>query len=431
MRKTLYILILLTLIATPASYGQTVHETLREGTATNDAAIIRQWLYQPIRYYSRSGHHYITIPSNAYNSVDKILLNTNIVVKDMRVLDNTLYFCGSHNNSGFVGTINLPLNPAFTMVGIFDTYFEREDISILTKMVVFKDQQDVKVVALGNSDTATHNDKIILECTFRNNNPTFTQIIKPYSNTSPEYLSDVILTDNYVAFVGTIAGNDGFVIHTCPRSSDIYSGYGQCYFYPYSESVAISGYIGTSLESDKVAVAACTGNRATDNMEIQIHTIDLASMSMLSSQSIPFGQNKADLIDMVYLPEIESIILLTPFQFASQTALYNTFLEIKPSPSANYSATGIFDTQLPYRSTDIASPTSFFGAARSTWFRHRPSAASESSPCYSLDITPVTVQETLSPINRLHIPNQHTPTYHNGIGLCLIENNIITISCTE
>lgn len=68
MRKTLHILILLTLMATPASYGQTVHETLREGTATNDAAIIRQWLYQPIRYYSSSEHHY-----NRYCFANKLL----------------------------------------------------------------------------------------------------------------------------------------------------------------------------------------------------------------------------------------------------------------------------------------------------------------------------------------------------------------------
>lgn len=430
--KVLFSIITILLLASHSVFGQVSHIRYSEGNADGEASIIRNWMGCSLRYYHGSGSGIIALAGHNPTTVDKIPLAPGMAVEDMRVLNNDLYFCGSYQQSAFIGRIDLhSLWAGNPTQGIFYTVFS-DDVYSLRRMVVFNDGNSIHVIALGSSSPSPAiADHLILECTYQNNLIGNAEIIFPGRFNYREIVDEVILTDNHVAFVGHLIDSNGVVIHPCPRSSSVLASFGQCSYYSYPDAVTISPFIGTCLSADSIAVASCVGILSNSATEIRLHSFDLTSMAMLSHQSVAIGEEKLIPQELIYFPEQESLILLTPYPFAGSTNMFSTFFYLHPFASSSYNVPGMYNPRIKYQSIDKVFSNFFFAAGGDKWFLHQLAPTFVPANCYRVDEAVATLKSLIEPTPLAHF-HMTRSTQKSSIGeLCPIENNIFSIDCVQ
>lgn len=247
-------------------------------------------------------------------------------VKDMRVYGTLLYFCGRHNSCGFIAVLDLHDMFTHAMSGtsptsaaVSYTDLNPQYVSSLEKLVVYGDGNGVTplpltyanehIAAIGKGGTATTADRVAVHIKYNNFPMTPPPVYSPYTidvqvvddNTSPgaEPLAEVLLTDDYVAFVRYRYSSDEYVIHRCDRNN-LVGTYGTVCRYAVPHDEVIFNLDGEALEGNNIALATCAPTDMTYNdYEIRIRNIDLSNWVMFNSQYIPVDEAKQD-VAVVY-----------------------------------------------------------------------------------------------------------------------------------
>lgn len=370
---------------------QTKNALIRYYSPTEAVAVYRNYRATPSPVFYTT---VCVVDNSGYiHSVD---LDDGYDVFDMEVVGNYLFMCGRHNTSkAFIGCLKIP--DIFTSSTRVNYHIIPGDISDFKKMVAFVDQNsDIKVVALGTFHYITPplilslcsisgitscpppytcGLDFIIETTNPQNYPPGNL---PYDmkfitdgTEIPEIIDDIVLTDNYVVFIGqgSMGGNLGLTMHPCPKTS-ILPNFNDYYLYPTVDE-RFDHYTGCHMCADTIAVA--TRGRYLSSgwseWDTRIRVIDAASHVMTSSQAFDLNDYKSDPIDMVYLKNEKTLVLLEDIKYPPASGVNNySFIFLNPyqtfsgTPTPNpplagyppYSAKGFFEStrSLPFWSMD-------------------------------------------------------------------------------
>ena len=252
----------------------------------------------------------------------RIPVSLSYEVKDMKVYGNLLYFCGRHNSCGFIAMLNLhdmflhatgggipPTSAAISYTDLNPQY-----VSSLEKLVVYGEGNGIPplpltyanehIAAIGKGGTGTTADWVAVHIKYNHVPVTPPPLYLPYTidvrvvddNISPvgEPLAEVLLTDDYVAFVRYRHGSDEYVIHRCNKYN-IVGTYNTVRRYAVPHDEVIFNLDGETLEGNNIALMTCAPHDMYYNTyEIRMRNIDLSTWTMFNSQYIPVGETKQD-----------------------------------------------------------------------------------------------------------------------------------------
>lgn len=304
-------------------------------------------------------------------SMRRTSINTRFSMHDMAVTGNYLFLCGKDHLTGnaVLGSMKISSGAiTFHVIDIPTPY----NGSCFTDIVAYQTSPGVyKVVLLGYSDYYSSGYPCIIE----NNCPsalsnfvqqpnysTYTmQFVMEIVTTDPfstpstcsikavrdrfhnEILHDVVLTDNYVSFIGMKDDQNqrSLTIHRCSRNA-VLADFDSYYYYPYaSEKYFWLDPIGCQTKEDTLAIAAL-GDDMGQGYSTQIRLFDLASMDMTVSQMFTYKPFKPFPLDLIYTPSSQTLILLQYAEIPG-TIDKTVFYNLKP-----YNANPTYMIQLHY-----------------------------------------------------------------------------------
>ena len=333
-------------------------------------AMIRQ--YSPTEAVSVH-YNYRTPPNTSYSTISVVDISGNIKsldmepgyeVYDMEITSDYLIMCGRYNSSdAFIGCVYIPNISTSSATVYYHTY---SDISYFSKMVAYKNNNgDIKVLAVGEIIYSSQYPALLYMC-FNNPSNNFdpcgssymcgmnliVEVTNPQTTpmgglpfdvkfmddiNSPGFIDDVVLTDNYVVFVGqgNAGGNPALLLYRCNRNNtpDVLSNFGNYYYFNLPISEHAGFYIGCHMEGDTIAVTIRGSFLDTgwSKYDTRIRVIDAASMVMTSSQAFDLNGYKADPQDLVYLPQSHTLVLLEDIVYPAGSGVNNfSFIFLNP-----------------------------------------------------------------------------------------------------
>lgn len=180
-------------------------------TCNSPKTIVRAWGNNVVSYLREGnmGYLYLTditevpiiIPPTVYGYLGgKIpLVFQNVEINDMQILNNKVFFCGNNQGSAIYGWVNLPFTSSSYL-----NYYTFPDSTNLNQMVVYKGLTGTKLVAIGENNHALYTKDVIIEIDNADGvSPSINLYELPYINDQRrEILYDIVLTDDYVVFLG-------------------------------------------------------------------------------------------------------------------------------------------------------------------------------------------------------------------------------------
>ena len=251
--------------------------------------------------------------------------DTNTTITDIYVADDYAFFCGYVQETGvgtqaFVGYVYLPdmaSGSASMWCGKID------NIERLKRLVAYKTVDGYRVYAIGENiihpaGGATFTMEAIVEIDVTLYSTSIQYQIAWLHATSfygKEYLYDVLLTDDYVVFVGhnySPACYDMLHFRMIRKvlpfpSPDI----NNVYFFP-APSEANSRVASTALDENTFAVSYVYVDPSTTNHFTRLRLIDLNTMTNINAQQMA-RPDKMDPVMIDYLPEKDLVEMLQPY----------------------------------------------------------------------------------------------------------------------
>ena len=203
-------------------------------------------------------------------------------VKDMKVYGNLLYFCGRSKPYGFIAVANLhdmfqhamgygvPPSNAVVAYTLLDNRF----VSSLEKLVVYGENgvlptfpnynANEHIAAIGRGGSQTTSDRVVVYIKYNNLilNPSIpflptvvtVEVLDDLTSPSGDPLQEVLLTDDYVAFVRFRDASSEYVIHRCDKYS-LAATYNTIYKYATPAYEITSSEDAVTLENNNIALA--------------------------------------------------------------------------------------------------------------------------------------------------------------------------------
>lgn len=280
-------------------------------------------------------------------------LDPDFIGYDMSITNDTVFLCGSiGDDTSHRGCIVYMYVPDLYSSTATVTYYEPSYWmrSVITKIASYKDAAPgIKIACVGefyySYAPASHfpgDDPFnTLRYTYYNpvTHPTCTvnfamamtipspgyyistrlfRMVNPFEHPS-EKLLDVVVTDNYVAFVGFDYGpTKSITLHACPKTNSstltpitfiqANDAFGNYTAYALSNGGS-PYYIATALRGDSIAIAATGENTLGSYDDIWLRTFELNSMQMTHAQYIR-NDGGTKLKDMTYLLNSWNVELL-------------------------------------------------------------------------------------------------------------------------
>jgi len=325
-------------------------------------------------------------------------LDNNLRIDDMRILHDTLYFCGMDwsNTSYLLGWLDLTtFVPSAPSVAInYRKIIIPPSQNVQMKFAVYTDSfGKTRFIALGSCRYDSNNpipplvpgmcpiapvptiytytlpytyfpgwtvsqEDFVLECI---NPTTATSLdIKLVNSASKnEHMSDIVVTDNYVAFVGNIFNGDVFdtvTIHRCKKDNVLSTFDNYYYFIPPSVEGTIE-YSACALDNDNIAlVTTAVIDPVIDDFELRVRTVKLSTMTMPTAQRLPV-EGKPIQIAQTYLYQVnKTMVHLSDFRFPPGQQYHNyTFVEFLPYKGTAYHTTAFYERSFnrTYESMDV------------------------------------------------------------------------------
>ena len=359
-------------------------------------------------------------PSNTVHSLALIDINGNVkgtklssdyIVRDIQIVGEDVYFCGSHNHiNGFIGHVKISdlenQTPYVTYHNLSIAY-----ASIVTKMAAYKTATGTKIAAIGYkyySDTsivygncapmyACHG-SFIIECDAIGatlSSPLQLKVVGYQGGWENPY--DIVETDNYVAVLSYRQENGSMVIHRCAKNN-VLGTFNDYYYYTIAYEDGFSGYLGCKMQDDTIAVVSLAN--AMNNLPYETHmrTYDLGTMSMVHAQSMVVVEKVAP-SDMVYMPEYKTLLMLQWQPFPTPWSnYYDTFFYWEPYRATSYNMQGMYESVWKYRyyALDRRAPKDVVATGGDYWIE--ADIHHKESTCYTVDSVQVTLLQRASPV---------------------------------
>lgn len=352
--KNVFLVTLMFLCLIPSIWAQYPYNSVHGiGGGNYSESIVRMYNDFEVIVYLRNPYNnngvlaLVDILNGDKYSVD---LDPEFIGYDMSITNDTVFLCGSigsdTNHRGCIVYMNI--NDLFSSTATVNYYEPSYWMkSVITKIASYKDAAPgIKLACIGefyykysqyapfpgavypSSHTHPYYDPITHPtCTVNFAmamtipSPGFyinTRLFRMVNSFDHPYetLHDVVVTDNYVAFVGFDYDSPrSITLHTCPKTNNstqtpismVFSGdaFGNYTTYPLNMGSS-PYYIATALRKDTIVIATIGEGYSTD---ISIRTIDLFTLQMTHAQNIP-NNDGTKLKDMAYIPDSEIVELL-------------------------------------------------------------------------------------------------------------------------
>ncbi len=289
-------------------------------------------------------------------------------ITDFKILNDTVFFCGSKNLSTipetFCGIVGyFPLNQ-FMLGNITPHIFEIPEAYYFRRLVAYQHNGVHKVIALGKSFTNADNHVILETFDILSTLPTFKMYkieYMPYE----EIYDDVLYTGNRVVFVGTFfqGSNARPIVRTLDRPEDIGNSslLDSFYYFSLSPNEINARTRSVVLDDGLIAMSYVhveTGTTQTFFKRLRVIDTDVLPRPLNINSHETQIIDKMETAEMAYSPRLQKLILLQePFVAFTDDPLFY-FLE----PYNNYSYLAdetYFSHGNLYRSIDIYNSDNF------------------------------------------------------------------------
>lgn len=351
---------------------------------------------------------------NTSGVVRQIPIGQEMDVRDLRVTEKNVYFCGQYRGRAFIGNISLDnfYRPFSAIVNYY--VLDPDETSVLTRLVAYKQHSEERIAAIGRFEyvnsayyscswpnppiTCFHS--ILVEGVFRQNSLPSFEMIALYSSTNHECLNEVIATRNYVAVVGI--NNEKLTIHRCKKDQVIQT-FDQYYSYSFYDQEGLSPFVGCSMPFDSIAIASMSSDCLVGGYETRLRTFDLVSMRNVQAQSI--GRHEKSVpYEITYLPRYQTVVMSHEEFDPITGTLYTPFIYWKPNhPSIGF-INKICDqtSRFAFASISYLGSEHYIAAGGDYWMmKHLPSTNLYGN-CYNVDYIRVATILTLFEISKVY-----------------------------
>ena len=286
------------------------------------------------------------------NSVtNKFFASQNIIVSDMCILGDTLYFCGKRlttqsNYVGIIGRLNMQdfiNNPAFQ--------YETADISNtehLTHLVAYNKPYSnvVFIVAIGNNGLSNNQTGRYVFAYYdpaNSSTASYTCSCPFISSNKKEIFEDICLTDNHVATISRIYPDSEFIIRTFDLASPTNNQYKNSFSFPntlyFNTSFVISEFPLhiTHLGNDKVAVCVSVSYQS-NYYYTMVNKLGVTSNNISSTQLVPYDEKANKPLELDYLAETNQLLLLNSCYLQGTGRITQTITALDPYTTPPYNA---------------------------------------------------------------------------------------------
>ena len=411
------------------------------GIPINAKTIVRSYDDQhAVVYYEESGLGYVSLVDVIANSAITVPLESGTFINDMCIMNDSVFLCGkfyymlnSIYYTGCIVTMNLNsfysgsvlvtrIEPSYWIrmeykrIKSFEyTYGLDNDIYakfLLVSEIKFPcDNSEpfplnyfTKTYGGGNNPSWCYANAVAeVSYPFTNGFPSVLyqkqRVLRPMNpNEHTEFIHDVVVTDNYVAFVGVEPGSSNAItLHICNKGANIlksdYSSmpYQICDFdkyYTYSLGTSNGNpfYHACALEGDRIAIATQDEVSSSSN-SITVRTFDLTTHTMTNAQELHCNSHP-DLKDIAYIPNLHRIVLLYNDFFRQINNNCDIFCTLDPyNINSTYVTQGITDNVFhnKFSSLDAMMFNSFISTGGQYGFMADASSFGINARCYLIE----------------------------------------------
>lgn len=417
--------------------GQTYYEFASAYTGSKTAqssALIRRVNASSALVYYHDGSQGIIAMVDLSLNLKKAYLPSDCKVNDMRITGDNIYFCGSSNSGPVIGHIKLSdYYPPSTTRHVTLYYARTDYVTHLNRLVAYNYGTQQKVVAIGRFLYTEHPDPAF-NCPYYNYNPetgtneyynncqrtviieanfsgsTLTSGSDKYVATNDEtshleIISEVIETDNHVAFVGTYVNQNATVVHRCGKNTVIDNFVNGGLYWYYTPDEGNSVYHGCAMKGDTIAVASLSSyydGAGVQQFSTNVRVFDLASMDNTQAQQVPLN-TKTEPYDLMYMPEKGRLVLLQDICVTPYLCDQNLFVHMEPYNNTTpfYTAKCWYEVNWskPFFSLSRLGDDHYLAAGGEYWCM-KSIVPVTSNTCYKhtpfLDVYPISTQTTNS-----------------------------------
>ena len=353
--KKLLFLIAVNLVIIHIIPAQTSFYAMDNSQSTGDNAIVRSWDNgnAAITYYEVGLKRYVQYVNYTTGDSYRSAAPDSVQILDMYIFNDTVYYCGySVLDPGGRGVVGY-FDPSdfYSLSG--QVNFKTLPVPPLThvrKLVVQKTETgEIEAIAIGEHkwyDTVFDVNGHVTQLIPRINRHLLFCRDMSISNVeydtvlvlSDEHYYDVLLTNDYVVFVGmcTYLTTNMICLRATRRDMTDPSVWQlfDIYAYPTGVDEVYSAMHSTSMNNDRIATAYMHINTSTGDISNRIRVFDISTKLMTSSQEYFVG-DKSELMDIVYIPKDNSLVCL--HDFVTPLNIYSSnFVYLNPAATADY-----------------------------------------------------------------------------------------------
>ncbi len=313
MKKNVVLLLTL-MIQCGVLMGQTSIEsvTINPATGGDVCGIVRTWKNSMSVAYHQNKFSLIDSTTNMVYSSDVITSlpgYPNYTINDIRIVGDTAYCGGASGSNAMIAYINI--NDLLGSGSIPFNVITVDNINQVTKLAAYRNTRmnGVGIAAIGTDHDGYY---YMIECNNYGGSTTFSATSRQCFNQSQiETLTDVVVTKNYVGFVGIMSNTYEVCIRRGDKNGifastliDTIHQYG--YWVTRIETLPVA----ETLEDDKIAVAAVFVDEQPSGIvrSAQTFLFNLANMDFFNA----WRMVQADILsvtDLVYMPS-KNILLM-------------------------------------------------------------------------------------------------------------------------
>jgi hypothetical protein len=279
-------------------------------------------------FEDHSKGYFMFINLNSATITHKVGINLyRMFVRDFRVLGDTVYACGTRwslfNEKGFIMKFNIDLIRTGSSSKEYAKYVSIDSTYELSRMVVFHNNMLGlnEVVAIGDGPANGSRARIV-DC--KSASSANYKVRHGYEEGSfNEIIHDVVLTDNYIGFIGSLGERITMLRRARRNSIDILTGIiDTIRYYEHSDTEPGSKIHATESRGDSI-VAACYAVTSSGAYVTRIRLYELASLAMLDSKEI-YTLGKTEPWELAYNRQHSTYLMLEYLPYMGSSTHYET-----------------------------------------------------------------------------------------------------------
>lgn len=279
-------------------------------------------------FEDHSKGYFMLINLNSATITHKVGINLyRMFVRDFRVLGDTVYACGTRwslfNEKGFIMKFNIDLIRTGSSSKEYAKYVSIDSTYELSRMVVYHNNMLGlnEVVAIGDGPANGSRARIV-DC--KSASSANYKVRRGYSSGSfNEYLDDVVLTNNYVGFIGSFGNNTTMLRRARRNSIDILTGIiDTIRYYEHPDTEPGSKIHATESRGDSI-VAACYADTSSGEYVTRVRHYELPGLGMLDSKEI-YTIDKTEPWELAYNRQYKTYLMLEHLPYMSSPTHFET-----------------------------------------------------------------------------------------------------------